>query len=214
MKKLFSWYNEEGKISKPKSKRCKHPAQLGLFAFVVFCLALLVWDVSSNGGVSGFAQLSRPAMVQGSDTLSMDSDSSVSDEMEDPGNSEALDASADWAEAEVFAAYRMDREQSRADELALLQEVIEDEASSEEARQQAEQRKIQVAANIEAEARAESLLDAEGFGETVVMMGTDQATVICAVQLDAVTATRIAEVVSTTCLINFENVVIVNRNAI
>lgn len=150
----------------------------------------------------------------GSDTLVYGFGFFRTDEMEDPGNSEALDASADWAEAEVFAAYRMDREQSRADELALLQEVIEDEASSEEARQQAEQRKIQVAANIEAEARAESLLDAEGFGETVVMMGTDQATVICAVQLDAVTATRIAEVVSTTCLINFENVVIVNRNAI
>ena len=212
--------------SEDKKKRIV-PAKLGLLAFLAFCLCVLAWDIA-QGGTDGALTAERPA-VDVSDLDLPEPAVAVSatagqegNEKEDEhagGESEATEEEKAWeaplttedAAAAVFAAYRMDREQSRSEELALLQDVIEDKASSEDIRREAEQRRLDIAAAIEQEANAESLLDAKGFGETVVLRGTDQATVVCAIELDAVKAAQIAEIVSTACEVDFKNVVIVNR---
>lgn len=212
--------------SEDKKKRIV-PAKLGLLAFLAFCLCVLAWDIA-QGGTDGALTAERPA-VDVSDLDLPEPAVAVSatagqegNEKEDEqtgGESEATEEekageaplTTEDAAAAVFAAYRMDREQSRSEELALLQDVIEDKASSEDIRREAEQRRLDIAAAIEQEANAESLLDAKGFGETVVLRGTDQATVVCAIELDAVKAAQIAEIVSTACEVDFKNVVIVNR---
>lgn len=212
--------------SEDKKKRIV-PAKLGLLAFLAFCLCVLAWDIA-QGGTDGALTAERPA-VDVSDLGLPEPAVAVSatagqegNEKEDEqagGESEATEEekageaplTTEDAAAAVFAAYRMDREQSRSEELALLQDVIEDKASSEDIRREAEQRRLDIAAAIEQEANAESLLDAKGFGETVVLRGTDQATVVCAIELDAVKAAQIAEIVSTACEVDFKNVVIVNR---
>ncbi len=212
--------------SEDKKKRIV-PAKLGLLAFLAFCLCVLAWDIA-QGGTDGALTAERPA-VDVSDLDLPEPAVAVSatagqegNEKEDEqagGESEAAEEekageaplTTEDAAAAVFAAYRMDREQSRSEELALLQDVIEDKASSEDIRREAEQRRLDIAAAIEQEANAESLLDAKGFGETVVLRGTDQATVVCAIELDAVKAAQIAEIVSTACEVDFKNVVIVNR---
>ena len=196
-------------------------------AFLAVCLGVLAWDIA-QGGTDGALTAERPA-VDVSDLDLPEPAVAVSatagqegNEKEDEqagGESEATEEekageaplTTEDAAAAVFAAYRMDREQSRSEELALLQDVIEDKASSEDIRREAEQRRLDIAAAIEQEANAESLLDAKGFGETVVLRGTDQATVVCAIELDAVKAAQIAEIVSTACEVDFKNVVIVNR---
>lgn len=212
--------------SEDKKKRIV-PAKWGLLAFLAFCLCVLAWDIA-QGGTDGALTAERPA-VDVSDLDLPEPAVAVSatagqegNEKEDEqagGESEAAEEekageaplTTEDAAAAVFAAYRMDREQSRSEELALLQDVIEDKASSEDIRREAEQRRLDIAAAIEQEANAESLLDAKGFGETVVLRGTDQATVVCAIELDAVKAAQIAEIVSTACEVDFKNVVIVNR---
>ena len=212
--------------SEDKKKRIV-PAKLGLLAFLAFCLCVLAWDIA-QGGTDGALTAERPA-VDVSDLDLPEPAVAVSatagqegNEKEDEqagGESEAAEEekageaplTTEDAAAAVFAAYRMDREQSRSEELALLRDVIEDKASSEDIRREAEQRRLDIAAAIEQEANAESLLDAKGFGETVVLRGTDQATVVCAIELDAVKAAQIAEIVSTACEVDFKNVVIVNR---
>lgn len=220
------WFDFKKRGSEDKKKRIV-PAKLGLLAFLAFCLCVLAWDIA-QGGTDGALTAERPA-VDVSDLDLPEPAVAVSatagqegNEKEDEqagGESEAAEEekageaplTTEDAAAAVFAAYRMDREQSRSEELALLQDVIEDKASSEDIRREAEQRRLDIAAAIEQEANAESLLDAKGFGETVVLRGTDQATVVCAIELDAVKAAQIAEIVSTACEVDFKNVVIVNR---
>ena len=202
MKKMFLWHKY---FKQPSTGRRSNPSKWCLLAFIVLCMAVLVWDVSSSDFIGPQPVTSAVPAQSDVDAVS----AGISDNNNDSDSQDK--ENAEQAAEEVFAAYRLDREQSRAEELDLLQEVIDDVNSSAEAKQQAEQRRLQLAADVQAESQAEQMLDAEGFGKTVVLKGVDRATVICALELDAITATRIAEIVSSACLVNFENVVIVNR---
>ena len=115
------------------------------------------------------------------------------------------------AAAAYFAAYRLDREEARSAELLVLEQIIADQNSSAEAIGQAEERRLTIAAYSDQENQAESLLSAKGFGETVVILGEQRATVIVDVEMNAQKATQIAEVVDGASGCGFENVVVVNR---
>ena len=133
-------------------------------------------------------------------------------ELPEPEESLPEDSKSETAVAAAyFAAYRMDREDSRAEELSLLDEMLADETLSPEAREQAEARKLAISAAASDEAEAESLLTAYGFGETVVILGESRATVIVDVEMDSKKATQIAETVDSVSGCGFENVVVVNR---
>ncbi len=136
-----------------------------------------------------------------------------------PEETEEIETSTEVAEEEgeavatasYFAAYRMDREEARGEELAMLRSLMEDETVSEEARAEAEQRCLTLAEISANEIQAESLLEAYGFGETVVILDTDRATVMVAVDMDPQKAAQIAETVDGVSGCGFENVVVVNR---
>lgn len=203
MKKL--WQRKTSKEVKEGSRRKIIPAKLGLLGFLVFCLAVLAWDINSGGvlGISGVAAEDIPQPALAEPSLPVDAEPAEEGDRVPPPEEEVRSA--------MFAAYRLDREQSRDQELELLQVIINDPESSPEVVDQAEQRRLSIAGDIQEEALAESLLSAKGFGETVVLLGATQATVVCSVQLDAVKAANIAEIVSESCNVGYENVVIVNR---
>ena len=183
-----------------KKERRRRPARLGLLVFAAACLGIAYWDISTHGA-PGSLTLEQPAV-----------DVSALPDQALPTLGEAgATPQADQEAKALFAAYRLERESSREEELALLQEILDDPASSETARAEAEQRKLAVARAIENESAAESLLQAKGFGETVVLVSGEQATVICDLELTGATASQIATVAAECCGVSFENVIIVNR---
>ncbi|MDO4733201.1 MAG: SpoIIIAH-like family protein [Bacillota bacterium] len=135
------------------------------------------------------------------------------EDIPEPEEAEPEEPELDEAQvaAAYFAAYRMDREEARSAELLVLEQIIADADSSAEAVSQAEQRRLAIAACADRENQAESLLSAKGFGETVVILGEERATVIVNVEMNALKATQIAEAVDGVSGCGFENVVVVNR---
>ncbi len=176
--------------------------QIIFVAFIVFCVGVLAWDYNHNGFTASWAQL--PA-----------SDPNIIPEPDTDANSAADNADSSLTDAEaaesVFASLRMDREQARGDELALLTQIIADENSSDVAKEDAEQRRLAMAQDMENEISAESLLQIKGYGQTVVMVGARQTTVIIDLEISSEDANIIAEIVDKACACGFENVVIVKR---
>ena len=200
---MFGWTKSKQE-QKPKQKQGLRPARLGLLVFALACIGIAYWDISARGGAG--LTLEQPAV---------DVEALVAEAGEEQQTvAAAAEGDTETAEEEagaLFAAYRLERESSRDEELALLQEIIDDPASSETARHDAEQRRLAVARAMENEATAESLLRAKGFGETVVLVSGEQATVICDLELDMAAASQIAGAVAECCGVSFENVIIVNR---
>jgi stage III sporulation protein AH len=115
------------------------------------------------------------------------------------------------ADDRFFTEYRLQREQVRAEELELLQSIIEDPGTSVEMRNLANSRKMSIAEAMGFELMTENVLYAKDFGQTVVMMGRDTATVILSGEMNDILAARVADSVSNVTGISFENVVIINR---
>ena len=201
---MFGWTKSK-RERKPKQKQGLRPARLGLLVFALACIGIAYWDISARG--SGGLTLEQPAVDVEALVEAADGEMQTA--------AAAADGDAAAAEGEeagaLFSAYRLERESSRDEELALLQGIIDDPASSETARSDAEQRRLAVARAMENEAAAESLLQAKGFGETVVLVSGEQATVICDLELDTASASQIAGAVAECCGVSFENVIIVNR---
>ncbi len=196
---MFGWTKSK-RDSNKKQSRSFRPARLGLLVFALICAGIAYWDISVNGAPGGLT-LEQPAV----DVNALPHPAKEETEQDGEQGRETEDAVA------LFAAYRLERESSREEELALLQEIIADPAASQEAKSEAEQRKLAVSRAIENEAAAESLLRARGFGETVVLVSGEQATVICDLELTAADASQIANVTAECCGVSFENVIIVNR---
>ena len=208
---MFGW--TESKRERRKQRR-GGPARWGLLLFALACVAVAYWDSNYQGAGSGpaaaaeataetetVAAAAEPGTETGTDT-----------ETAEPEDTAAAETDAEsGSAAALFAAYRLERESSREEELALLQEILDDPMSSPAAREEAEQRRLAVAAAVEGEAAAESLLRARGFGETVVLVSGEQATVICDLELTGAAAAQIAAVAAECCGVSFENVIIVNR---
>ena len=204
---MFGWTKSK-RERKPKQKQGLRPARLGLLVFALACIGIAYWDISARGGAGGLT-LEQPAVDVEAVVEAAGEDLQTAAAAAD-GDVAAAEAEEEEAGA-LFAAYRLERESSRDEELALLQEIIEDPASSETARSDAEQRRLAVARAMENEAAADSLLQAKGFGEPVVLISGEQATVICDLELDMASAGRIAGAVAECCGVSFENVIIVNR---
>ena len=174
--------------------------------FIIFCIAVLAWDVSQNGFSAAWGALPAGDVEDIPEPQEEDTTPLTSNQEESTGDAvEKDDAAAN------FATLRMEREQARAEELALLDKIIADENSSPAVLEDAETRRIQIASDIENEIMAESILTAKGYGETVVMLGASQATVIVDLKIDENDVVVIAEIVDKASGCGFENVVIVNR---
>lgn len=183
-------------------------------SFIVFCVGVLAWDIANNGFSAAFGDLPAAAQI---DDIPEPAGSSATDQ---PTGTAGDDTNATQPTEELtpeeeaaaaFAQLRMEREEARDQELALLDKIIADENSSTAALEDAEARRIAIASDIENEITAESLLSTKGYGETVVMVGSDQTTVIVDLEIDEQDAAIIAEIVDKASGCGFENVVIVKR---
>ncbi|NLF80846.1 MAG: SpoIIIAH-like family protein [Clostridia bacterium] len=188
-------------------------ARLVFTAFIIFCLAVLAWDVKQNGFSAAWGALPAAEV-----DLPAPADDAAGNEIvliaEQPssGNAGADDAArADTEAAAQFASLRLEREQARGAQLKLLGDIIADPHTSPGILEDAEQRRLILAAAAEGELLAESLLAAKGYGETVVIRGDQNATVIVDQDIEISDAAIIADIVNKTTDCGFENVVIVNR---
>lgn len=183
-------------------------------SFIVFCVGVLAWDIANNGFSAAFGDLPAAAQI---DDIPEPAESSDNDKLTGTAGNDTNDTqpteelTPEEEAAAAFAQLRMEREEARGEELALLDKIIADENSSTAALEDAEARRIAIASDIENEITAESLLATKGYGETVVMVGSDQTTVIVDLEIDEQDAAIIAEIVDKASGCGFENVVIVKR---
>ena len=194
-----------------KRNRTRNYPKIIFLSFIIFCISVLAWDLSRNGLNTDLDGL--PASAGLENIAEPEDNNSTGANTETSGNAAEADEplSAEEEAAAAFAQLRMEREEARDEELALLDKIIADEQSSPGVLEEAEARRVSIASDIENEITAESLLAAKGYGETVVMIGADQTTVIVDMEIDERDAAIIADIVNNASGCGFENVVIVKR---
>ena len=77
-----------------------------------------------------------------------------------------------------FETYRTDRESTRDQEIAYLDEIISSGTSTETAVQDAENQKLNITSSMEKELVLEGLIKAKGFGDCIVTMSTDNVNIV------------------------------------
>ena len=198
-----------------KSTKSKRNYQKIIFmSFIIFCVGVLAWDIANNGFSAAFGDLPAAAQIDDIPEPNESSDNSTLTDTSANTNNTTIPEETLTPEEEAAAAFaqlRMEREEARDEEIALLERIIEDENSSTAALEDAEARRIAIASDIENEITAESLQSTKGYGETVVMIGSEQTTVIVDLEIDEQDAAIIAEIVDKASGCGFENVVIVKR---
>lgn len=186
----------------PKKMPQLNFAKVGMILLVVLCLAVLIYDMA-NTGLDDPLAVDTPVLSEVTDPLTAPDDATPKPQEPQQGNVQSEDS--------FYSEYRLQREQVRSEELELLQSIIDDANSSQEMRDIASARKIAIAESMEYELMTENVLYAKDFGQTVVMLGKDTATVVLSGQLDDVTAAQVADAVTGVTGVSFENVVIINR---
>lgn len=178
-----------------------------LMGFIIFCVAVLVWDVSHNGFSAAWGALPSGDI----DDISQSKEEDISAPVQEATSGIADDTKKEDNAAADFASLRLEREQARAEELALLDKIIADKNTSPAILADAEKRRLEIASDMENEIQAEAILTAKNYGETVVMLGDNQATVIVDLEINEKDAAIIADIVDKSSGCGFENVVIVKR---
>ncbi|MEG1996976.1 MAG: SpoIIIAH-like family protein [Clostridiales bacterium] len=193
--------------------------QWAVLIFVAACLALLLWDMydgSLSGSLTAEAPVVKLPLVEGRDAEKGEVASVLAitegetDAIRNETDMRIDGESASFDHAAFFADYRLEREQTKARELELLEQTLANKESSVAAKTTAEQSRIEIVETLAAELKAETILAAKKFGESVVIIGIKQATVIVDGEIDGVKAAQIAEIVEGVCDIGYENVIIVN----
>lgn len=138
------------------------------------------------------------------------------------GMDDSLDVKLDKAgqfsinsDGDFFINYRLEREKARARQLELLQGLIDDGATSDEIRAQAQQRIIEQAEAIEQELLLESILVAKYGGEAAVFMQPGKANAVLSLNPAKMTdreAEKIAVLIDSYTGIGYENVVVVLKD--
>ncbi|MBE7030775.1 MAG: SpoIIIAH-like family protein [Ruminococcaceae bacterium] len=98
---------------------------------------------------------------------------------------------------DYFAACRVNRESVRAKSLEILNATINNANSSQEAKEQAQEKIMVISKNVETEGNIENLIKAKGFADAVVFIAEDSVTVTVRAQgLTAPETARIKDIVS------------------
>ncbi len=82
------------------------------------------------------------------------------------------------SQATFFSTYRTDREATRTQEIAYLDDIIASATSTESAVQGAENQKLKLTSAMETELVLEGLIKAKGFQDCVVTISTDNVNVV------------------------------------
>lgn len=111
-----------------------------------------------------------------------------------------------------FVEYRLDRERTRGEQLALLKEIVDNAATGGETRQRAQDRLLTISQNMAREMEVENLIRAKGYADAAVCLENGGATVIVeAKQISSTGAARIADLVARNTGVSAQNIVIIPR---
>lgn len=96
---------------------------------------------------------------------------------------------------DFFAAYRVEREQVRAQEKEMLDNIVNNAQVSADAKEAASSRKLAIAAAMDQEMQLENLIKAKDYSEAAVFIQDGSATVVVSGELDVKGAIVIADLV-------------------
>lgn len=111
-----------------------------------------------------------------------------------------------------FGEYRIERDRTRSEQVEILREIVNNPNSSAQMRQEAQQKLIKIADNLEKEYKVENALIAKGFKDAVVVIQPESVMVIIAsngLRQDEIA--RIADMVVKVVGCKMEDVVIVPK---
>jgi stage III sporulation protein AH len=97
------------------------------------------------------------------------------------GSSEEEDDTAEVAavsSANFFASYRLERENTRKEEIEYIREILDNPASDPEMKKEAQAQLLEITKNMEKELAIEALIKAKGFKDVVVILHKDSVNVI------------------------------------
>ena len=177
---------------KNKSNKKNSLAKKWLLVLCVVCMGFLVYDIVSDDGLDGSDQLAG--------TVINDETANI----EEPGSGTTGDVT-------YYEDYKLEREQVRSKEIELLDEIVNNPNSTDDAKNDASKRKISIAGNMEQELIIENLLKAKNFQNSAAFIQEDKVTIVLDGELDDNEATQVADVVDGVTGIGFENVNIVKR---
>lgn len=109
-----------------------------------------------------------------------------------PADSQAAAADSLVTYSDYFAASRADRESARSETVMYYNAIIQNEATSAEAKANAETELAALVAGMDSEQRLETLIRALGFSDCIVTVGKENINII--VKSDALTDPEVAQV--------------------
>lgn len=182
---------------------------IAFLAFILLCIAALIWDISKGGQTEPYVLPEQPATAIAS--AGIPEPMAETEQQREETAEENADMTKPQDTAAYLASMRLERTAARDQELELLDNVIADTNSSPGVLQSAEERRIAISGEAAKEATAENMLKTKGYGDTVVMLSQEGATVIIDREIDNNDAAIIADAVDIACGCGFTNVIIVNR---
>ena len=100
------------------------------------------------------------------------------DKIDEPASNPGTEAPADVASADYFSSAELTRKQARDEAMEVLQGVVDNNSSLEEAKKQALEDIAAMASNMELEANIEALIKAKGFNDCVAVINGDKANIV------------------------------------
>lgn len=194
----------------------------------VLCIAFLAYDFTSGFGLN----LGNEGLVANTDTENPGSipEPDAAEGAAEPGKTEDgaakddADASAkeDSPKTEEGAAptqgsdyyskYQTEKEQVRSQEIAMLNEVVNNPNSSKSGKEDAEARVIAISKRMEDEVMIAALLAAKDFSQSAAFIQDEKVTVVVSGELNDNEVQQIADLVDGVTGVGISNVVIIPKN--
>ena len=148
-------------------------------------------QLTEEGDVTALVDYS--ALPDDVDTAEMELDPITAEVAETAGDGAAVFVSANTNEsASYFAEAKLDREQSRAKQKDLLNEMLDNKNISQEQKDKCTESMMELQQRIEKETAAEAMIESKGFKEAYVRMDDDTVDVV--VDKDTLTDAEVAQI--------------------
>ena len=148
-------------------------------------------QLTEEGDVTALVDYS--ALPDDIDTAEMELDPITAEVAETTGDGAAVFVSANTSDsASYFAEAKLDREQSRAKQKDILNEMLDNKNISQEQKDKCTESMMELQQRIEKETAAEAMIESKGFKEAYVRMDDDTVDVV--VDKDTLTDAEVAQI--------------------
>jgi len=115
-------------------------------------------------------------------------------------------------EKDFFAAFRLEREEARAETLEILEDLIENPNTDEGIKQQAQEKILALTGRMEKEKEIENLIRARGYQESLAFLHDDTVDIIIQTEgLERDDVARVGDIVSKATGFNFADITIIEK---